>query len=544
MSKGYGSVDRPMGDMEVDEGAPLVSSKRGESRIVRLQWKQVAVVALVGGILLAWLVPKPKVTFVPTSQGATDYFDPNFPSTVERYYEHQTFDHFKPRSGDPKHWSQHYYEDTDFFQGPGSPIFLIMGGEDPIYGILYPFISRHLAQRFGAYTACLEHRFYGTSQPTENPTNKDLHRLLHPRQAIADALKFVEYKRKELGCGPKGTPEYCPVMTVGASYPGFLAALLRIDHPEAIDIGYASSAPLHLYSHNVDHGAYFEKISDVAEFNSPGCAAAVKESLLALEDQLLAASFEDIDEVVRELGICPESVPDYIQDMDTLRTELNIVFASHFAEANMGFYPPSEDAEFVQSCRIFQEPNTSLNDKISQFLLQRQDYQGCFDLMTEVPPGYKGTISAADWSGVGGGYEGLMWDYQSCTLIPENGMSAQSMFPERPWTMEWLTEHCQDRFDYTPVEDALKDEFHFDDLSDVTRMLFTNGISDGWSVASITTDLSDSVRAVNMIHGAHHSDLSHTGPSENDTDDVKAAHVVIGNLVAEWLDEVYAETQG
>ncbi len=42
-----------------------------------------------------------------------------------------------------------------------------------------------------------------------------------------------------------------------------------------------------------------------------------------------------------------------------------------------------------------------------------------------------------------------------------------------------------------------------------------------------------------MVNGAHHSDLSHIGPSDTDTDDVKDAHKVIGNLIEEWLNDVY-----
>jgi hypothetical protein len=38
-----------------------------------------------------------------------------------------------------------------------------------------------------------------------------------------------------------------------------------------------------------------------------------------------------------------------------------------------------------------------------------------------------------------------MWDYETCTLLVEpigvNGIS--DPFPARPWSLEWLAEHCQ-----------------------------------------------------------------------------------------------------
>lgn len=148
-----------------------------------------------------------------------------------------------------------------------------------------------------------------------------------------------------------------------------------------------------------------------------------------------------------------------------------------------------------------------------------------------------------DWSGVGDGKSGHMWDFQSCTLIPECGLSDNSAFPPRPWTIEWLTQHCERRFGYTPEPEALVNEFKFEveDLKKDSRVLFVNGINDGWSVASITTNINDSVVAINLPNGAHHSDLSHKGPSEEDTADVKAAHIVIGNLLEDWINQIWLE---
>lgn len=44
-----------------------------------------------------------------------------------------------------------------------------------------------------------------------------------------------------------------------------------------------------------------------------------------------------------------------------------------------------------------------------------------------------------------------------------------------------------------------------------------------------------------VVKGAHHSDLSHVGPTPNDTPDVKEAFVQITTIIGEWLDEVRAD---
>eukprot|EP00978_Attheya_sp_CCMP212_P046764 scaffold410464_cov20-Attheya_sp.AAC.1 len=89
------------------------------------------------------------------------------------------------------------------------------------------------------------------------------------------------------------------------------------------------------------------------------------------------------------------------------------------------------------------------------------------------------------------------------------------MFPYREWTLDWLTEHCQSRFEVTPEPNTLVNQWGFDDLvgNGGSRLLFTNGLNDMWSAGSYTTNLSDSIVAINFPNGAHHSDLNHIGPA-------------------------------
>ena len=68
-----------------------------------------------------------------------------------------------------------------------------------------------------------------------------------------------------------------------------------------------------------------------------------------------------------------------------------------------------------------------------------------------------------------------------------------------------------------------------------SKIVFTNGLNDGWSVGSVTTSLSDELVAINMPNGAHHSDLSHAPPSDLDTPDVVAARAQAADLIGRWL---------
>ena len=68
------------------------------------------------------------------------------------FYDEQLVDHFSSNHDDnTSTWSNRYYKSTNYFRGPGHPIFLVVGGEGALdNGMLYPFVTQHLAPRFGA----------------------------------------------------------------------------------------------------------------------------------------------------------------------------------------------------------------------------------------------------------------------------------------------------------------------------------------------------------------------------------------------------------
>jgi hypothetical protein len=83
----------------------------------------------------------------------------------------------------------------------------------------------------------------------------------------------------------------------------------------------------------------------------------------------------------------------------------------------------------------------------------------------------------------------------------------------------------------------------FDDLvkQGASRILFTNGLQDMWSGGGILKDLSDSLLAITFENGAHHSDLTHEGPTDKDTEDIKEGFVLITDILGRWLDEIREE---
>ncbi|CAB9503777.1 Lysosomal Pro-X carboxypeptidase [Seminavis robusta] len=474
------------------------------------------------------------------------------PENIPRFFS-QKVDHLDPSN--TKTWKHRYYAQDKYFKGPGHPIILVVGGEDGNdYGFFYRFIEEHLAQLFGAFVLHPEHRFYGISQPVDPAvaTTNDLKQYFTVQQAIRDMLTIVQYYQEVFGCSmDKSSPEYCPVISVGGSYPGFLSAIMRLHFSDVVDIGYASSAPLLLYAMEADQFGYFDVVTRTSEQASPGCADAVQSTLFEV-DAALRETSEFLDLAHDKLNICPGSVPSYITSSAMLSEELMLIIGPAFADMNMFNYPPDETTDLAMACSgLFQDDSLDSFEKLAKFWTLYLDENidpslPCFDMSSQLPLGPNATISASDWSGVGTGHDGEMFDFHCCaTLTPAVGFSKDSMFPYRKWTLDWLTQHCMDRFDVVPDPLKLVREYKFDDLvgQGATRILFTNGMNDLWSAGSHLESLSESLPVINMPNGAHHSELRYTNDDNKDTEDVRQAHEEITSLLTRWLKEIKEEHQ-
>jgi hypothetical protein len=226
-------------------------------------------------------------------------------------------------------------------------------------------------------------------------------------------------------------------------------------------------------------------------------------------------------------------------DLATLRLAVNMVVMYTFAGLNMENYPPTPRSGLAQACAAITANPTRRGLRA---LLAPKG--GCFNLAAQLPTGHFPTITGGDWSGVGGGPNGESWDFETCTLLVERigTNNVTDMFPPRAFTLAWLERHCSRRFGVTPQPRRLANLWGLDRLQDVTsRIVFTNGLNDGWSTGSVLRNLSASLVAINMPNGAHHSDLSHDPPGPQDTPDVTAGRAQAATLLAEWLAEVKAE---
>jgi hypothetical protein len=365
----------------------------------------------------------------------------------------------------------------------------------------------------------------------------DIANQLTPRQALQDAIRLVQAKQKELGCGPRGTPEYCPVMAVGASYSGLLATLIRFSYPEVIDMSYSGSPCLRLYDHTASPYAYYDYITEVAERISPGCPDALRQALADIESDLKESSTKDtLLSKAEEYGIC-SNLPDDIKDGKALFMAISEYTCYNFGDWNMFYYPPTPEKFMYRSCTIFQDQSLSVQTRVHNFLQlmdgSHWEPKECHDFN---PPS-TGENSKDDlW--------GALW----CYLMPMIGVSDKTPWPPEKYRIEDDSKTCEKDYGITAQVDYLQTEFGWDDnwMDRVTRVLLTNGLNDGWfplSYNEASEKDSDNVVIINFENGAHHSELMHDWKPNEDTSDITEGHQKISDLIAKWLEEVRRDGQ-
>lgn len=119
------------------------------------------------------------------------------------------------------------------------------------------------------------------------------------------------------------------------------------------------------------------------------------------------------------------------------------------------------------------------------------------------------------------------------------------MFIPRTFSYEWHKEHCKERFPGVPVEPfRMAMEWMFNDLSQASRILFANGLHDGWSTSSVLYSQNPEIVVLNFPKGAHHSELRNNYPDPQDTPDIQEGHEEVKRVLGSWLEQIYASRTG
>jgi len=373
-----------------------------------------------------------------------------------------------------------------------------------------------------------EHRYFGESLPYGSNASFSLHTegcsggmgLLNVEQALRDFVNVAASVR-HTRCAD------CPVVAVGGSYPGLLAAMIRVRYPDQVQASWAASAPLGYLAGKVDPYGWFRIVTEAAAATHAQCPAAVRRMFVAIQQA-------DAAVLAERIGLCDEG----LSEME-FRQEVLALARTELATLAMSNYPPRTSALAAACSRIVDAEASADGGVAAARALLSKKAQQCRSVRAEWPAGRAASIECVDRTGCGGGRAGQAWDYMGCTWlrIPIATNNVTDMFPPMPWSEEWVSEYCARRFEAKPRPDLLPGRFDFMDperLEKVaSRIIFTNGLRDGWSAGGLLHSMGKDLPVLVMPNGAHHSETNL--PSENDTKDVIEARRKVEAYLRAWL---------
>ncbi|GKV16612.1 hypothetical protein SLEP1_g27232 [Rubroshorea leprosula] len=182
---------------------------------------------------------------------------------LQTFYYNQTLDHFNYKPQSYIKFKQRYVMNFKYWGGPNAPILAYLGAEESIDDDLrvVGFLNDN-ARGFKALQIYIEHRYYGQSIPfgsrEEAMRNASTFGYFNSAQAIADYAEILLHIKKKLHA------QQSPVIVIGASYGGMLAAWFRLKYPHIAVGALASSAPI-LYFLNIKltpPGGYYSVVSN------------------------------------------------------------------------------------------------------------------------------------------------------------------------------------------------------------------------------------------------------------------------------------------
>jgi len=197
---------------------------------------------------------------------------------------------YEPHSTDVFNMS--YWYDASYYK-PGGPVIVLCGGETAGSDRL-PFLEKGILHQLAKATSgigvVLEHRYYGTSQPTPDLSTANL-RFLTTDQALADTVYFARHVRLP-GLADNAEAAW---LAYGGSYAGAFAAFLRKLYPDVFWGAISSSGVTEAI---VDYWEYWEA---QREYGPAGCIRTTERLTDAFDNILVGAKHSSDGQRLKEI---------------------------------------------------------------------------------------------------------------------------------------------------------------------------------------------------------------------------------------------------
>ncbi|KAJ0183898.1 hypothetical protein K1T71_000321 [Dendrolimus kikuchii] len=440
----------------------------------------------------------------------------------------QKLDHYS--LSDMRYWKQRYYVNDSFYDfNSQGPVFLMIGGEGPAdarWMVKGAWID--YAKKFGALCINLEHRYYGESRPTNDKSIKNL-QYLSSSQALADLAYFITAMTEKYRLR-----EDVKWIAFGGSYPGSLAAWLRLKYPHLVHAAVSSSGPLLA---KINFLEYFEVVVNALREKTGG-----EECVLELKDahnQILKLMNDNPETIEKEFRVCKPFSKASTNDIKNFYNAIADDFADlvQYNEDNR----ISADEKYKNlTINTVCDMLTASGDvpaykKLAAFnsIILDKSNQTCMDYSYE---NMIKDLRNVTWSLDGG----RQWMYQTCTEFGfyQTSSGEVEVFGNQ-FTLDFFVQQCQDVFGKKYNEDFINNAVEWTnsyygqlDIA-VSRVVFVHGSVDPWHALGVTSTKDDDSPAI-FIHGTAHCANMYP-PSENDLEELTEARVEIEQYLAKWI---------
>ncbi|KAM4682289.1 lysosomal Pro-X carboxypeptidase isoform 1-T1 [Amazona ochrocephala] len=437
-------------------------------------------------------------------------------------YLRQQVDHFG--FDEDLTFQQRYLIADQYWRRDNGPILFYTGNEGDITwfcnntGFMWD-----VAEELNAMLVFAEHRYYGESLPFGNESFSDSKHLnyLTSEQALADFAVLIEYL-KTTTAGAR----YSPVIAIGGSYGGMLAAWFRMKYPHVVVGALAASAPIWQFGDLVPCGTYFSIVTNDFRKSGTGCAESIRNSWNAINN--LSLTDAGLQWLSNTFLLCSplKSPQDAVLMKNWLsETWVNLAMVNYPYKAD--FLQPLPAWPIQEACKFLKDP--SLPDK----LLLQNVFQA-----VNLYYNYSGAVPCLDMSETATKNLGQMgWYYQACTemVMPMCTDGVNDMFEPQKWDFDVLSEECYRLWRVRPRPSWILSMYGGKNISSHSNIIFSNGGLDPWSAGGVTQNISDSLVAIVIPDGAHHLDLRSRNPL--DPKSVQQARALEICYMKQWIKE-------
>lgn len=442
----------------------------------------------------------------------------------------QKLDHSSP--SDLRSWKQRYFVNDTFYNfNNQGPVFLMIGGEgpaDPRWMVKGAWID--YAKKFNALCINLEHRYYGESHPTEDISVKNL-QYLSSSQALADLANFISAMNDKFRL--KKDTRW---IAFGGSYPGSLAAWLRLKYPHLVYAAVSSSGPLLA---KVNFMEYYEVVVDALR-EKTGQEDCVTE--LKMAHKQIVSMMDNHPEIIeKEFRVCKPFKNASADDINNFYNSIADDFADvvQYNEDNR----ISADTKYKNLtintvCNILtadgSEPAYKKLAAFNSIILDKTN-QACLDYS------YKNMIK--ELRNMTWGSEGArQWMYQTCTEFGfyQTSSGEVEVFGNH-FTLDFFIKQCEDIFGKKYNEafvDAAADwtnnYYGALDIA-VSRVVFVHGSVDPWHALGITKTQDNGAPVIYIKGTAHCANMYPR--SDDDSSELIRARLEIEQYLGGWIEE-------